>query len=439
MNRRDTHKALKREIVQEERGDGASFVLAKLSWDKEDVRYSLHVALSAYTSGGVQVTDFLGWLGFTLSPCTFVDNGKCYTKWVSADFDLSEFVKSFPKTFSMIKDAQKYLEKCGFFFKQPEGYTYFGGGRPDSRERILEFPGDGHEALINEHMREDTDDLFHYRFTWMKTAQKRGWVIHYKPKRAPLSDEIISTLDFLGLKHFPKCPEYDFEPCYWRSVLFQSGRSEFFDSNAGVVNGWFDAHAQNFLPGLLRLLTANVEIEKTGFSFLFPKQPRREFDKDIEQGIKRPRQSSRGRNEKEFDVVLSFAGAQRGDVEKLANILKKAGFSVFYDRFHSEDLWGKNLVDFFKEIYSERGRFCVIFVSKEYKEREWTNHERQNAQARALRSKGEEYILPIKVDDTELEGMPGTLGYVSIDEGIEEIGKMLVKKLGGQSKQKRAQ
>jgi len=56
-------------------------------------------------------------------------------------------------------------------------------------------------------------------------------------------------------------------------------------------------------------------------------------------------------------------------------------------------------MSFFYEIYSKRARFCVMFVSRDYLDREWTNHERQSAQERMLREKGKEYILPVRVDD----------------------------------------
>ena len=432
MNRKDTHKALKSKIVKEEGGDGISFVLTKLSWDKDDAGYSLHVALSSHTSAGVQTADFLNWLGFELSRCPFVNSQKCYTRWVDKDFDLSAFAMAFSRTFDMVKDAQKRLERCGFFLKRPEGTVYFYGRRPDNRQRVSDMPGDGHEAVSVESMRGSEDQVLSYKFTWLKTAQNKGWVMHYRPKHPPLSSEIKSAFKFLELKRFSKCPEYDFEPCHWRSIIFKTGRDEFFDSNANIVNQWFDAHEQNFLPGILQLLTANAEIEKAGFGFLLPEQPVRQSSQGMEQKVERPEKARNGSDDREFDVVLSFAGAQRGQAKKLANLLKKAGFSVFYDRFHPEELWGKNLVDFFKEIYSERARFCVIFVSKEYKEREWTNHERQSAQARALKLKGEEYILPIQIDDIELEGMPQTLGYVSINVGIEKIGEILIKKLNQQ-------
>jgi len=74
----------------------------------------------------------------------------------------------------------------------------------------------------------------------------------------------------------------------------------------------------------------------------------------------------------------------------------------------------------------------VIFVSAEYAERMWTNHERQSAQARALRDRGKEYILPIRLDDTDLPGWPTTVAHQDLRKrSIEEIGALLIEKLRG--------
>ena len=70
-----------------------------------------------------------------------------------------------------------------------------------------------------------------------------------------------------------------------------------------------------------------------------------------------------------------------------------------------------------------------MFVSEEYRDRKWTSHELRSAQARALEEKGQEYILPIKVDDIELDGLRPTIGYVPIGQGIETIAELLIKKL----------
>jgi TIR domain len=98
----------------------------------------------------------------------------------------------------------------------------------------------------------------------------------------------------------------------------------------------------------------------------------------------------------EYDVALSFAGEQRSNVLAVAECLKKLGVSVFYDDYEKANLWGKNLYDHLSDVYQNKARYCVIFASKEYAEKTRTNLERQNAQARALRDKGAEYILPVR-------------------------------------------
>jgi hypothetical protein len=68
----------------------------------------------------------------------------------------------------------------------------------------------------------------------------------------------------------------------------------------------------------------------------------------------------------EYDVCFSFAGEQRTYVEKVAELLRARGVSVFYDRFERASLWGKDLYEYLTDIYRERARFCVIFVSSDY-------------------------------------------------------------------------
>jgi hypothetical protein len=130
-----------------------------------------------------------------------------------------------------------------------------------------------------------------------------------------------------------------------------------------------------------------------------------------------------------FDVAISFAGSEREQADRLAELMREAGFVVFYDNYYPEQLWGKDLVRFFDEIYRKRARFCVVFVSREYRDRIWTNHELRSAQARALEEKGNEYILPIKVDDAELDGLPPSIGYLPISLGVEKIAELLIRKL----------
>ncbi|MCA1579132.1 MAG: TIR domain-containing protein [Acidobacteria bacterium] len=404
--------------------------MAKLQWGKDDIGYSLHVAPNSYSlSGGYQVTDFLSHLGFQRSGCSFIDSRQCYVRWMTANFDVNAFASLFDQAFRNLSEAQKDLGRCGFFFDQPEGLGYFLGGQSGDRRPDFQMRGDGHTAMSVETMKQSEDEVFQFKFSWLVSDRGKGWVIHYRPKHPPLSSELQSVFQFLGIKSFGQCPEYDFETCHWYSIAFASRGDGPFDGNADVAHSWFDAHAKHFSLGVQKLLTANAEIEKAGFSFLPFQKPTIRLNADIEKRTTRPKRATASVDPTSFDVAISFAGTERKQAERLAIILQDAGFSVFYDEFFPEYLWGKNLVDTFDEIFRKRARYCVIFVSKEYKERVWTNHERQSAQARALNEKGKEYILPIKVDDTELDGMPPTIGYVPLKKGIETIGELLIKKL----------
>ena len=132
-----------------------------------------------------------------------------------------------------------------------------------------------------------------------------------------------------------------------------------------------------------------------------------------------------------YEVALSFAGEQRSEVEKVAVCLKRAGVSVFYDDYEKANLWGKNLYDHLSDIYLNKARYCIIFASKEYAEKTWTNHERQSAQARALKEKGVEYILPVRFDSTEIPGLLPTIGYLDFrKEGPSGVCSALIAKLG---------
>ena len=430
MNGRDPHQALKSEVLGQVRSGTTNLVLAKLQWGKDDIGFSLHVSPNSYSlSGGYQITDFLSHLGFQRSGCSFIDSRQCYVRWVDTDFDINAFAGFFDKAYNNLTDAQKDLEKCGFFFDKPEGLGYFLGGQSRSRQRDFQMSGDGHTAMSVKQMKQSEDEAFQYKFTWLESAHDKGWVVHYRPKHPPLSSELHSVFQFLGMQSSEQCPEYDFESCHWHSIAFEERGDRMFDSNANTAHGWFDSHAQHFSPGIQKLLSANAEIEKSGLTFLPFQKPAERLNVDIEKRVTRPKSSAKPVDATKFDVAISFAGTEREHAEKLATILKDANFSVFFDEFYPEYLWGKNLVDTFDEIFRKRSRYCVIFISKEYKDRVWTNHERQSAQARALNEKGKEYILPIKVDETELDGMPPTVGYVTLKKGIDKIGELLIKKL----------
>lgn len=133
---------------------------------------------------------------------------------------------------------------------------------------------------------------------------------------------------------------------------------------------------------------------------------------------------------RQYDVCLSFAGEDRAPVKRLAKYLTDRGVRVFYDEYVKAELWGKDLYSHLDEIYQNAARYCLIFISKNYAKKLWTNHERQSAQARAIKGHSE-YVLPVRIDQTKIPGIRDTTGYVDLkNTSIPMLGELVLKKIG---------
>jgi hypothetical protein len=136
-----------------------------------------------------------------------------------------------------------------------------------------------------------------------------------------------------------------------------------------------------------------------------------------------------GDNSRTYDIAISFAGEDRSIAELIANRLKLIGFHVFYDKYEQAILWGRDLYTHLTDVYTKKAKYCLMIISENYAEKQWTNLERKAAQARAF-SQSKEYILPLKLDDTEIPGLTETIGYVDYRKvGIDDIIELLKYKL----------
>lgn len=135
-----------------------------------------------------------------------------------------------------------------------------------------------------------------------------------------------------------------------------------------------------------------------------------------------------------YDVALSFAGEDRIHAEALAEALLRYGISVFYDKYEKNTLWGKDLYIHLSDLYQNKARYCVTFFSEHYVAKTWTKHELRAAQARAFIEQ-QEYILPIRLDETEIPGILPTTAYLTWEqETVESIAQAILKKLGNTSR-----
>lgn len=132
---------------------------------------------------------------------------------------------------------------------------------------------------------------------------------------------------------------------------------------------------------------------------------------------------------REYDVAVSFAGEDRDMARQLADSLKSAGCTVFYDEYYKSDLWGKDLYTYLTEIYTKKARFCLMLISTNYAKKHWTSLERKAAQERAFKE-SQEYILPLRLDDTEVPGILSTVGFIDLrNTNYQEVVALIKEKL----------
>jgi hypothetical protein len=141
---------------------------------------------------------------------------------------------------------------------------------------------------------------------------------------------------------------------------------------------------------------------------------------------------------KEFDVAISYASEDVDVAKELAERLKRERISVFFDEFFKADMWGKSLSTRFKQAFGARTEFVLVLVSKHYVVKDWTDFEFLIARGEA-RTREEEFILPIRLDDTPMAGLKSDVCYMDLrKDPIDGIVRDFKKKLEDRHRSKEA-
>lgn len=115
--------------------------------------------------------------------------------------------------------------------------------------------------------------------------------------------------------------------------------------------------------------------------------------------------------------------------------MQSLGLRVFYDQDHYAHLWGKSRTEY-EKIYGPDSAFVVPMISKHYGEREWTQWEFETAKREARKRKND-FILPIRIDESRQFGLTDDHNYLGADNFTpEEIAQALKTKLHAEYKQK---
>jgi hypothetical protein len=116
-----------------------------------------------------------------------------------------------------------------------------------------------------------------------------------------------------------------------------------------------------------------------------------------------------------FKVALSFPGEKRAYVSKVAEELSKrlGQDSVFYDEYYKADLARPNLDTLLQKIYHENSELIVVFVCKEYEEKEWCGLE-WRAIRDIIKKRLDKKIMFMRFDDCEIQGIFSIDGYIDL-------------------------
>jgi hypothetical protein len=80
------------------------------------------------------------------------------------------------------------------------------------------------------------------------------------------------------------------------------------------------------------------------------------------------------------------------------------------------------------DVYANRSDYVIVFASKEYQAKVWTNHEIRNAFERAVKHDG--YIIPARFDDTRITGLRTTIAYIDLrKETLHSFVEIIIEKL----------
>lgn len=123
----------------------------------------------------------------------------------------------------------------------------------------------------------------------------------------------------------------------------------------------------------------------------------------------------------QYDFAFSFAGEDRALVEQIKEGLR--GYTVFYDRDCQSELCGKDLYRYLRNLYLERSKYVICFLSKHYRQKVWTNLELSAIKERLMATFfASDFLIPIVLDeDGILEDIPSFIGfykYTSVQDTI---------------------
>ena len=131
-----------------------------------------------------------------------------------------------------------------------------------------------------------------------------------------------------------------------------------------------------------------------------------------------------------YDFAFSFAGEDRKIVEKIKEELVANNYTVFYDNDYNYELVGKDLYTYLREIYKDKCRYVVCFISDSYAKKVWTNLEMTAIKERLMSTFfASDFLIPILLQNSaEIQDIPSFIGFYK-HKTVRDTSKLLIDKI----------
>ena len=112
-----------------------------------------------------------------------------------------------------------------------------------------------------------------------------------------------------------------------------------------------------------------------------------------------------------YDIALSFAVEDILTAKSISDELDRLGITNYFYPKGDPPVVGNDLKEQTWEVYRSKSMFALMLISENYiKRKSWADEERQVMQM-VKRDKDIPYILPLRLDETKVEGLSSNIVF----------------------------
>jgi hypothetical protein len=134
-----------------------------------------------------------------------------------------------------------------------------------------------------------------------------------------------------------------------------------------------------------------------------------------------------------YDIAFSVAEEDLFVAEQIAAALRFRGISYYLYIEHRSANFGKSILEITGEIYTGMAKYVLMITSSIFVQKYWAGIESQFAQFSG--KKNDAYVLQIRLDDTQVDGLSRHIVFEKWRNNADEIAAIIAEKLVLKKKQ----